>query len=293
MIDALDRLAAGPSLLLDGANGTELERRGAACELPLWSTRALLEDPALVRRVHADYAQAGADLLTANTFRTQRRVLAQAGLGGRAAELCALAVRLAREAAAGHGREIGVLGSAAPLEDCFRPELVPDAVCLEQEHGEHARNLARAGVDAILVETMNTTREAAAAVAAASATGLPVLASFVCGADARLLSGEPLADALAALAQHRPAALLVNCLPPSRVAPCLAPLRASGLPFGVYANLGEPLDAGRIRHREDQSPAAFAELAAGWIEQGARLVGGCCGTTPLHLRAVAQRVRNA
>ena len=141
--------------------GTELERRGAPCELPLWSARALMDDPARVSQIHSDYAAAGAELLTANTFRTQRRTLARAGLGNRAAELSREAVRLARKAAndAGPGRTIWIAGSAAPLEDCYRPDLVPGADELEREHAEHAENLAAAGVDAILVETMNSTRD--------------------------------------------------------------------------------------------------------------------------------------
>jgi S-methylmethionine-dependent homocysteine/selenocysteine methylase len=277
----LDRLGKGPPLLLDGATGTELERRGAGCELPLWSARALLEAPELVRRIHADYARAGADLLTANTFRTQRRALDHAGIGHRAAELTELAVRLAREASMQNGAPL-VLGSAPPLEDCFRPDLVPGPAELAAEHVEHAEQLAQAGVDAILVETMNTLREAKAAVVAARATGLPVLASFVCGDAATLLSGEPLLDALDAVAPLGPTALLVNCLPPSRVGACLPVLRESAVAFGVYANL----------HGEDCRPDDFAALASQWIESGASIVGGCCGTTPEHLAALAQHVRN-
>ncbi|MCC6642745.1 MAG: homocysteine S-methyltransferase family protein, partial [Deltaproteobacteria bacterium] len=86
-------------MILDGALGTELERRGVPSALPLWSAHALLERPDLVRAIHAEYVAAGAEILTANTFRTQERTLARAGFGARAAELTALAVRLAREAA--------------------------------------------------------------------------------------------------------------------------------------------------------------------------------------------------
>jgi S-methylmethionine-dependent homocysteine/selenocysteine methylase len=93
-----DRLASGPPLLLDGATGTELERRGARCDGPLWSVHALLEDPAMILRIHRDYVAAGAEILTANTFRTQARALARGGLGERAAELTQIAIGLARSA---------------------------------------------------------------------------------------------------------------------------------------------------------------------------------------------------
>lgn len=291
MTDWLDRLHAGPPLLLDGATGTELERRGSACELPLWSAWALLRDPSLVRSIHADYARAGADLLTANTFRTQRRTLDRAQLGERAAELTQRALELAREGARESGRALPVLGSAAPLEDCFRPDLVPGDEELAAEHAEHAANLARAGADAILIETMNTIREARVALDCARATGLPVLLSFVCGPDARLLSGESLGQALEVVREGGPAAVLVNCLPPSRVPACLEVLRSCGLPFGVYPNLGAPLDAAGRRHSEECSPERFAELASSWIAAGAALVGGCCGTTAAHVCALSQHLR--
>ena len=147
------RLVAGPPLLLDGALGTELERRGAPSALPLWSTHALLHRPALVQAIHREYVAAGAAVLTANTFRTQRRTLARAGLTEAAAALTARAVALARAAAAGAdpaADAVLVAGSAPPLEDCYRPDLVPDDAALAREHAEHARNLAAAGADLVL-----------------------------------------------------------------------------------------------------------------------------------------------
>jgi S-methylmethionine-dependent homocysteine/selenocysteine methylase len=276
-------------LVLDGATGTELERRGVPSKLPLWSARALLDDPEKVGRIHAEYVAAGADLITANTFRTQRRTLARAGLGEWAVTLTERAVALARGAAA--GREVAVLGSAPPLEDCFRPDLVPGDADLEREHAEHAEHLARAGADAVLVETMNSVREAQAALTAARAAGLPALVSFVCWDGARLLSGETLGAALDAVCAAAPLAVGVNCLPPSNVAACLPALASCGLPGCVYPNLGAPQDATGSRRREECDPEEFAARAGEWIGAGLRLVGGCCGTTPQHVAALAQRIR--
>ena len=292
MTDWLERLRAGPALLLDGATGTELERRGTKSALPLWSAHSLLHDPALVGRIHADYVEAGAELLTANTFRTQRHTLERDGVGERAAALTAQAVALARTAAAGGDRPVHVLGSAPPLEDCFRPDLVPDDDSLASEHGEHAANLSAAGVDAILVETMNTIREALAALRAARAAKLPTLVSFACWDGPRLLSGELLREAVAAVRAEQPAAVLANCLPPSNVAACLGVLTDSGLPFGVYANLGAPLDEHGRGRSDDCAPERFAAHAASWLAAGATLVGGCCGTTPAHIRGIAQQMRS-
>jgi S-methylmethionine-dependent homocysteine/selenocysteine methylase len=285
----------GPApLVLDGANGTELERRGVHTGLPLWSSHALLAAPDTVQAIHADYARAGVDVLTANTFRTQRRVLDAAGIGARAGELTRLAVELARAGAAARpaGARVWVAGSAPPLEDCYRPDLVPDDASLALEHAAHAESLAAAGVDLVLVETMNTIREARCAVRATRAVGLPVLVSFVCWQGSTLLSGEPLAEALEAVAGESPIAVGVNCLPPSNVAACLSTLAACGLPVCVYANLGAPDDTTGLARSEDCTAEDFAGLAAGWVAGGARAVGGCCGTTPAHLSAVTSRLRS-
>jgi S-methylmethionine-dependent homocysteine/selenocysteine methylase len=281
-----ERLAGSSALVLDGATGTELERMGHFAGLPLWSTHALLDAPEAVAAVHRRYREAGAEVITANTFRTQRRALARAGLESRDRELCERAVALARSAGAPW-----VAGSAPPLEDCYRPDRVPDDDSLRDEHGRHALNLAAAGVDLILCETMNTLREARAACVAARATGLPFWASFVSWEATQLLSGESLADALALSLDEGAAAVLVNCLPPSAVERCLPVLAAAGGPFGVYANLGEPVDGTAGHRREDCTPAEFAAHAQTWIDGGAKIVGGCCGTTPEHIRQLALRAR--
>jgi len=296
------RLREGPALLLDGAMGTELEARGVESGLPLWSTHALLHAPEVVEKIHAEYVAAGAEILTANTFRTQRRALERGGRerrdpaladpGARAAELCQRAVALARRAAASRPAVVLVAGSAPPLEDCYRVDLVPEASALAREHEEHAHNLARAGVDLILVETMNCVREAVAAARAARATGLPFLVSFVSWEKARLLSGEALDEAIAAVREQEPMAVLVNCLPPSAVDACIPALgSASPTPFGVYANLGTPDDKGG--RSELCSPDALARHASRWLASGARIVGGCCGTRPDHIRAMADAVAAA
>jgi S-methylmethionine-dependent homocysteine/selenocysteine methylase len=188
---------------------------------------------------------------------------------------------------------VWVFGSSPTLEDCYHPERVPERDALVREHAEHARNLALAGVDAILVETMNTQREAAAALRAAQHAGAPALASFVCWDGARLLSGEPLADALRVAADEGACAVLANCLPPSNAAACLDVLAAQPLPFGLYPNLGEPEDELGFRRSEELSAERFAELAVGWAARGARVLGGCCGTTPEHLAALVRRLRQS
>jgi len=208
-----DRLTSGPPLLLDGAVGSELNRRGVDTSLPLWSARALLEAPEVLLAVHRDYVVAGADIITANTFRTNRRTLAKAGIEEQAAELTAVAVHLARAATGPSTATHYVAGSIAPLEDCYRTDLVPEDDVLEREHAESVEILRAAGADLLLIETMNTVREARAAARAAVASGLPVLAGLVCGRDGMMLSGEDPKDAARELKLAGVDAVLINCTP--------------------------------------------------------------------------------
>ena len=282
------RLRAGPPLLLDAAMGTELERRGVRCALPLWSAWALLEAPGRVLEIHREEAAAGAEVLTANTFRTHGRSLGKEGRLEEAAGLTKLAVSLARRAASEAPRPAWVAGSLSPLEDCYRPDLVADDSVLEAEHVEQAIRLADAGADLILAETHNSARELAAAVRAARATGLPVVASMTTDGSGRLLSGEPIADAVRALADAPPDAWAVNCVPAGSLLDDLRALAAAApaAPLAAYGNLGPPSDADRTVFSADVPPHEYARLASGWLDAGARMIGGCCGTTPRHTAAL-------
>jgi len=288
--------AAGRPLLLDAAMGTELARRGVDTSPPLWSARGLYGDAAVVHAIHRENARAGADVLTANTFRTHARNLLSTEeprrVSQRARELTLWAVALAREGAGASGRAgVLVAGSLSPLEDCYSPDLVPDGAALAREHALQAGLLAEGGCDLILVETMNTVREAVAAARAAAETGLPVAVSLVTDGAGRLLSGEPVAAAARALlALPRPPDLLgVNCVPARAIGGDLALLRgaAPGIPLGVYANTGRALDEARGLFTDPTGPESYAGLAAAWLAAGGvALLGSCCGTTSAHTLAL-------
>jgi S-methylmethionine-dependent homocysteine/selenocysteine methylase len=283
------RLNRGELILLDGAMGTELERRGVPTPLPLWSAQALLDAADTVREIHEEYVRAGADILTANTFRVTPRALGKGGRGGEADRLTEVAVGLAREAArAGGAREVMIAGALAPLEDCYRPDLMPDAAVAEREHAEQAVRLARRGVDLILIETMNSIAEAKAAMRGAKPTGLPVLVSFLCRNARELWSGERIEDAVRAVEPFSPEVILVNCVAPDIAADLVAEMaRVTRLPLGCYPNAGEPdMDEGVWNFDPSWTPERFAEAAALWVARGAQLVGGCCGTGPDHIRAL-------
>lgn len=290
MLTFSERLRQGEIFILDGATGTELQRRHFPTPLPLWSAAPLLSHPGAIRQVHLDYLAAGADILTTNTFRTHRRTLAQAGIADRAQTLAYRAVTLATQARrdAGLTRSVLIAGSMGPLEDSQHPERVPPADECAVEHQEMANNLAAAGVDLLLVETMTMVREAVAAVRAAKQTGLPFVVSFVCTRDGNLLSGEPLAAAVRAIEPLEPAAIMVNCVLTAAVLPLLNVLRSqTALPVGAYANIGHARESWGWEFTEDISPQAYARHVRGWLTVGAQIVGGCCGTTPAHITLLA------
>jgi S-methylmethionine-dependent homocysteine/selenocysteine methylase len=288
-------LARTRPVLLDGAMGTELQRRGVNVGLPLWSAHALMEHPDVVLQIHEDYLNAGAQIITTNTFRTTRRVFSQAGLPDRSALLTRQAVELALTARAEHhGRTILIAGSMAPLEDCYHPERVPAADDLRREHEQHALRLANAGVDLLLLETMGTIREARAACIAARQTGLEVVVSFLCTKDGRLYGGESITEAVKAIAPNGPAAFSLNCISPRFIAPALASLQeATHLPVAVYGNVGTPGGEHGASFSVDVTAEEYCEFARQWIDQDVAILGGCCGTTPDYIeRLNTSLIRN-
>lgn len=286
----LARALHRPVLILDGAMGTELHRRGVDTGLPLWSAAAVVTHPQIVRRIHLEYIQSGADIITTDTFRTTARTFRRAGLSDRSEELTARAVALAIEACAtARDRDVLIAGSIAPLEDCYRPDLVPSDEELLEEHAELAGRLARYGVDVLLLETMGTVREAAAACTAALATGKEVVVSFLVRENGTLYGGEPLEEAVRAVSRPGVVALSLNCLSARLLDSPLRMLREqTELPLGVYANVGHPGEERSGTLVAEVSPEAYASYALGWIRAGATIVGGCCGTTPATMRAVRE-----
>lgn len=283
------------TILLDGAMGTELHRRGVDISLPLWSARALETAPEVVRAIHQDYLAAGAQLLTANTFRTTTFTYQRAGLDGKSAREAARrasqhAVSLAREAARDYPQSgILVAGSLAPVGDCYLPGDYPGADVARKTYRELARWLAAAGVDLLLLETHITLEEALLALAAAAGTGLPVLASCLINEDLQLWGGASLSEAVRFAEGEGAQGILINCvsLPLARKG-VEALSNLTTLPYGVYANAGRSRPSAEGVIEEYVPDEEFGAAALDWLDLGARMIGGCCGTTP-HSIAVLRR----
>ena len=277
--------------ILDGAMGSELIRWGMELPEHIWSAAANLTNPELVLKIHREYVDAGADYITANTFRTTPRAFGKldslvagfvevnkkdAVLNSRNSLFTA--VELAKEATS---NSVKVLGSIASLEDCYSPELFPGKNTAITEFRQLGGWLSDAGVDILLLETMNSIAEAEAGLIALQSFELPIWVSFVMKDDEHLLSGDLLLDALTLLQDHSVNTVLLNCNPLERTEKAMILLTKNWTgKWGIYPNLGigEPSPNGRITKYE--SMEKFTALMEKAIDLGASVVGACCGSTP-------------
>jgi S-methylmethionine-dependent homocysteine/selenocysteine methylase len=283
------RLEAGRILLLDGGTGTELRRRGMALSRTTWSALGSLTQYDLLRTIHRDYIDAGADVITTNTFATTRFVLEAAGHGDEFTVINMRAVAAAREARDMSDREVAIAGSISCLPPRFDVHAYPDERTERAAYLELAEMLAAAGVDLLALEMLQETRHAPLACEAACAVGLPIWLGVSCrlGAGATLVGFDyplvPLADCLDTLLGYAPAAVNVMHSPLTAVEPGLREVRARWAgPLGAYPEIGDATP----HAPHSASPDGLAALACGWIANGAQIIGGCCGTTPEHTRAL-------
>ena len=291
----LTALAQSARLILDGATGTELNRRGVDTGLPLWSANALIKerDAKILQNIHKDYLRAGADIISTNTFRTHRRALAPSGNAHRALELTRRAVDIARAAIANvpSDKPRFVAGSISTLEDCYRPDLVPPDDELRAEHSERIHHLIECGVDFILIETINTLREALVIAKLATITGTPAIVSFVCNREGKILSGETLTEAAGRLLSLGISAIGVNCGPTPCLAGPLAELHTAcgeGFPLIAYGNIGYADESVGWVNTDSEDADVYREHASHWP---AKIIGGCCGTTPIHIEQLARELK--
>jgi 5-methyltetrahydrofolate--homocysteine methyltransferase len=286
LIDALD----GRTLLADGAIGTELQRRGlepGACA-ESWNAGR----PDQVAAVHRAYVEAGARLLTTNSFRGTRFALAGFGLADQTVELNRRAAELAKAAA---GERAWVLGSMGPFGGFLEPLGETSVEQLYSWFFEQAAALLEGGADGIVVETMAAREEVETAIRAARSAGASVVAAamtFEKGREGhRTIMGVNPGDAARIMVDAGADIVGTNCgtglIIRDYVQIVAQFCEAVGVPILVRPNAGAPQVAGdRVYYT--QSPEAMASEISALISAGARIIGGCCGTTPDHIRAFAQ-----
>ncbi len=300
------RLARGELVIIDGGTGTQLQAEGVPMDDVAWSARANLEQPDVVQRVHEEYIRAGAEVIIANSYAASRAALAPAGLGGHVAEANRAAVRAAlraREAAA--TRPVAVAGSMSSFspidmdaESLDRPHPGPTAgdprFPTLADFREQAGLLAESGVDLIALEMINAQGYGRAALQAAAETGLPVwlgvspfrLPDGTLVGLPDLGDGESFEDLLSALVDPAPAAVTVMHAKPEVTLDAIEIIRRHFAgPVGVYAETGDWQPPNWVF--DGLTPAQYLEQAVTWADHGARLIGGCCGVGPEHIRVLA------
>jgi homocysteine S-methyltransferase len=284
------RLAESP-LLADGAMGTLLYTRG----VPMDACFDLLNvnRPQLVQSVHADYIAAGADCIETNTFGANRFKLAVHGQAGEVRAINLRGARLARDARESRGRDVFVLGSMGPLGKYLAPLGTVTADEARAAFGEQAEALLEGGVDGFIAETFSDLDEITLAIEAIrSVTDLPVVAQMAFTDEGVTFAGRTAAEVARALRGLAVTALGANCSVGSSVLydvlEQMLP-EAGGLPLVIQPNAGLPSRVGE-RLMYLSSPAYMAEWAGRMLAAGARIVGGCCGTTPLHIAAMREVV---
>lgn len=301
--------------ILDGGMSRELIRLKAPFKQPEWSAQALIEAPHMVLQVHREFAEAGADILTTNSY-----ALVPFHIGGdrfwkRAEELAALAGRLARTAAdevqSTTGRKVLVAGSLPPIFGSYRPDL------FQQDQVWRYLKLLINGlspyVDIWLGETLSLVAEAEAVIAAVDGHQKPIWISFNLEDsneaaedgldDVRLRSGESVVEASRTVMRLGASALLFNCNRPELMGPAIREAKTAlniqdhQIPIGVYANAFEPrandyaANENVASIRSDLQSPMYTTIAKQWVDSGATIIGGCCGIGVEHIRELSKQLK--
>jgi homocysteine S-methyltransferase len=292
-------------MLLDGALATELERRGADLHDVLWSAKVLMEQPNLIRAVHRDYFEAGADVAISASYQANFEAFARRGIDTtRAAQFLRDSIALAAQArddfwavpANRIGRSLPLIAASigpygAMLADGseYRGHYDLSDIELMAFHRPRLEVLAQCGADVLACETIPSLREALVlARLLAEFPSASAWISFACADGAYTCEGQRIAECVSRLNDFpQVVSVGVNCTRPEYITSLLQSMRDhTDKPLLVYPNSGEHYDA-RTRQWAglvDSSP--FAQQARGWYEQGARLIGGCCRTRPSDIRAI-------
>jgi len=281
-----DALAGGP-LLADGAMGTMLHARGVAFDRCFDELN--LTQPETVTDIHRAYVEAGARMIVTNSFGANRYKLGQHGMASQLADLNAAAVAVARRAIAGQPQPVLVAGDVGPLGVRLAPFGRVKPAQAYAAFYKQIEALVESGVDLILIETMSDLFEVAEAVRAAKDIGrVPVITTMTFTRDDRTLLGDNPAKVGTELAQLGADVIGVNCSGgPAQVLRILQTMRRVAPTATLLAkpNAGWPAHVGgRIMY--PAAPSYFGEYATAFVTAGAKIVGGCCGTTPGHVAAM-------
>ena len=297
------------ALILDGGLATELERRGCDLSDEMWSARLLRDDPDLIRQVHLDYYWAGADCCTSASYQATVSGFMGRGLPAEAArDLIRLSVSLVSEARDAFwaaqtdprrlrpivAASVGPYGAYLADGSEYTGSYDLDEAGLVEFHRERWGILTGSGADVLACETIPSLIEARALLRLLEEMpGGYTWFSFSCRDGAHISDGTPIAECAALLAgQERVAAVGINCTPPRFIPDLIrAVATVTDKPIIVYPNSGETYDPATKRWLGEAIPAEFGTYSREWRKLGAGLIGGCCRTTPDHIRQISDRFR--
>jgi S-methylmethionine-dependent homocysteine/selenocysteine methylase len=290
--DLQRRLESGALIVLDGGMGTEVQARGVPMDGEAWSALANVTHADVVRAIHEDYIRAGAEVVIANTFPAGAGALAAAGVEERLVEINRAAVVLAQEARERTGKaEVAVAGSLSDMALSGLLSRGDDALSAFEAFRVQAAALADAGVDLLVLEMMRSEAVAEPALRAAADTGLPVWFGVSIGGMGHTsapvsIDGEEVSRLLE-LAQGRADAVMIMHTDIDVAGQALPVLRRAWAgPLGAYPHVGDWTPPNWVF--SEISPQAFADKVAPWVDDGAQVLGGCCGIAPAHIAALRE-----
>jgi homocysteine S-methyltransferase len=285
-------------VVLDGGTGAELQARGVAPDPICWHASAAITHPAELVSVHIDFINAGAQIITTNTFATHRYVLEATDCEGAWHRINSASVAAARRARTETGIAVKIAGSLSCMPPGFDTRNYPADTLARSSYTDQAQMLADLGVDIIALEMIQDSRHGGWALDAAIATGLPVWLGIACRLNQHgeevVCFDQPdttLDALLEELLDRAPQRVSIMHSPIEAIPTAFECVRRhwSG-PIGVYPEVGSFDVVSRARTRKI-SPAAFSSAAQSWIAMGADVIGGCCGATPAHIEALTSELR--
>lgn len=288
----MQRLQNGEQILIDGATGTEIERRGVPMIDNAWNGGGALSHPDIVRQVHEDYIRSGAEIVISNTFATSRSVLQQVEMEQDFEFLNRRGVELAQEARANTSADHVLV--AGGISHWSYTGVYPTNKELLEHTTEQAKIMCAAGADLLMLEMMINIKRMTILLEAAQKTGLPVWVGISCevdeAGDVRLWDGELLSDAIGAIRDKNVPLLNIMHTEVKDVPSALDVVAANwnGM-VGVYAHSGIFIDPHWI-FNDTISTSDYASAAQEWLNRGIQVVGGCCGVGLEHIQAVSQKM---
>ena len=270
-------------LILDGAMGSYLQQKGFQTDDILWTSKLNISNPDAVIQIHKDYIEAGTDIITTNTFRTNPHTLNSAGINHHS-EYVAAAVKLAQEAV--QDNEILIAGSNAPAEDCYQKERTISYNKLKLNHEKHIDLLIDNGVNFILNETQSHLDEIEIICQHCDGNKIPYLLSLYLDENLNLLSGEGLESIISLLENTETLVIGINCISPELLHNIT---RSTVLPinWGFYLNCGDGRPTDKIINCKIQADA-YLDYVVKYLPMKPSFVGSCCGSNPSHIRKIRE-----